>query len=234
MRQLGVRFLRHVPRASGTIAMRPFSDTQCEIPVDIQWEIDRHEFDEMMASRKESGPGPAGIPYSLHRCAGGLGSHILCINGCLKVLRCKQDRFHSQILRGQWQWSADDRQHLQDLVHVACAPQESGILLTDFAAAFTSVNHSWIFHVLEKAELPRFICRFLQSIYTASNTEVEFARKTRGHFCKATYLLVPRDFRAWNINTVVAKRFRCAEVLVMTRHAQSKFAALDLTVLHEY
>ena len=36
------------------------------------------------------------------------------------------------------------------LADVACATQESGILLTDFAAAYPSVNHSWIFHVLEK------------------------------------------------------------------------------------
>ena len=50
------------------------------------------------------------------------------------------------------------------LAHVPRAPQESGIILTDFAAAYTSVNHSWIFQVLEKAELPRFICRFLQSV----------------------------------------------------------------------
>ena len=28
------------------------------------------------------------------------------------------------------------------LTHVACAPQESGILLTDFAAAYPSVNQS--------------------------------------------------------------------------------------------
>ena len=46
------------------------------------------------------------------------------------------------------------------LAHVVCAPQESGILLTDTAAAYPSVNHSWIFRVLDKAELPGFICRF--------------------------------------------------------------------------
>ena len=40
------------------------------------------------------------------------------------------------------------------LAHVACATRESGILLTDFALAYPSGNHSWIFHVLEKAELP--------------------------------------------------------------------------------
>ena len=36
------------------------------------------------------------------------------------------------------------------LAHVACAPRELCILLTDFAAAYLSVNHCWIFHVLEK------------------------------------------------------------------------------------
>ena len=50
------------------------------------------------------------------------------------------------------------------LAHVACAPQESGILLTNFAAAYPSVNHSWIFHVLEKTEQPEFMCRFLVGI----------------------------------------------------------------------
>ena len=47
------------------------------------------------------------------------------------------------------------------LAHVACSPQESNILLTDSAAASPSVIHSWIFHILEKAELPHFIRRFL-------------------------------------------------------------------------
>ena len=36
------------------------------------------------------------------------------------------------------------------LAHVACAPRESGILLTDFAAAYPGVNYPWIFHVWRK------------------------------------------------------------------------------------
>ena len=39
------------------------------------------------------------------------------------------------------------------VVHVACAPRASSILLTDFAAAYLSVNHSWVLHALEKTEL---------------------------------------------------------------------------------
>ena len=61
------------------------------------------------------------------------------------------------------------------LAHVACAPQESGVLLTDFAAAYPSVNHSWIFSMIEKTELPHFTSRFLRSIYDDSTTHVEFA-----------------------------------------------------------
>ena len=71
------------------------------------------------------------------------------------------------------------------LTHVACAPQESGILSTDSAAAHPSVNHSWIFSVLENTELPDFICRFLRSLYSDSTTLVDFAGATRGHFLMA-------------------------------------------------
>ena len=56
------------------------------------------------------------------------------------------------------------------LAHAACAPQESGVLLTDFAAAYPSVNHSWIFSVIENTGLPAFLCRFLRSIYRDSIT----------------------------------------------------------------
>ena len=71
------------------------------------------------------------------------------------------------------------------LAHVACSPQESGILLTDFSAAFPSVNHTWILSVIEKTELPDFISRFLRSIYSDSITHVEFAGATWGHFFMA-------------------------------------------------
>ena len=71
------------------------------------------------------------------------------------------------------------------LAHVACAPQESGVLLTDFAAAYPSVNHTCIFSVLENSGLPAFLCRFLRGIYNDSTTHVEFAGTTRGHFLMA-------------------------------------------------
>ena len=68
------------------------------------------------------------------------------------------------------------------LAHVACAPQDSGVLLTDFAAAYPSVNHSWIFSFLEHIGLPDFLCRFLRSTYKDSITHVEFSGADRGQF----------------------------------------------------
>ena len=63
------------------------------------------------------------------------------------------------------------------LAHVACALQETGIILANFAAASLSVSHSWIFHVLERTELRGFICRFLRMIFCNNTTQVECAGK---------------------------------------------------------
>ena len=71
------------------------------------------------------------------------------------------------------------------LAHVACAPQDAGVLLTDFAAAYPSVNHCLIFSVLENTGLSSFLCRFLRSIYSDSITRVEFAGAERGQFLMA-------------------------------------------------
>ena len=56
------------------------------------------------------------------------------------------------------------------LASVACVPQELGVFLTDFAAAYPSVNHSWIFPVIENTGLLGFLCRFLRSICSDSIT----------------------------------------------------------------
>ena len=68
------------------------------------------------------------------------------------------------------------------LAHVACAPQDSGVILTDFAAAYPSVNHSWILSEIENTGLPGFLCRFLRGIDSDSITHVEFAGAERGQF----------------------------------------------------
>ena len=51
------------------------------------------------------------------------------------------------------------------LAQVACAPQESGVLLSDFAAAYPSVNHSWIFSVLEHTGLSDFLHFFFDEAF---------------------------------------------------------------------
>ena len=102
------------------------------------------------------------------------------------------------------------------LAHVACSPQESGILLTDFAAA-PSVDHSWIFHALERAELLEFSCRFLRMIYCNCTTHVEFAGRTGGQFrmarvfrqgCPASGFLFAIAFNPifrWLENTIIPR-----------------------------
>ena len=107
----------------------------------------------------------------------------------------------------------------------ACAPQESGILLADCAAAYPSVNHSWILSVIEKTELPDFISRFLRSIYNDSTTHVEFAGATRGHFfmaravrqgCLASGFLFAMAFDPifrWLQETIIPRNFHNLEFL---------------------
>ena len=194
-------------------------------PDDINWTIDQAEFVDLLASKKDSAPGPDGIPYGACRCAGGLGSKFLfnayraCLKGgavpdCfaesrtvfipktsdiddngriirspdalrpLTLCNCDCKLLTSAICRGlHWytmrfmhrsQRCISSRQMTDNifeiettaLAHVACAPQESGVLLTDFAAACPSVNHSWIFSVIENSGLPAlslsFLAKYLQ------------------------------------------------------------------------
>ena len=48
-----------------------------QAPDDISWTIDQAEFDDLLALKKDSAPGPDGIPYGACRCAGDLGSKFL-------------------------------------------------------------------------------------------------------------------------------------------------------------
>ena len=207
---------------------------------DISWNIDRAEFDELITIKKDSAPGPDGIPHGIHKCAGGLGSQFLynaykfLLEGGtvpqhfaesrtvfipktwdtddneriirspdalrpLTLCYCDCKLLTSAISRGL-HWYTMECIHVSSrqmtdnifeiettaLAHVACAPQESGVLLTDFAAAYPSVKHSWILSVIEKTELPDFIGRFLRSVDRDSITHVEFAGATRGQFRMAT------------------------------------------------
>ena len=212
-----------------------------QAPVDISWTIDRAEFDELIALKKDSAPGPDGIPNGVYKCAGGLGAHFLFNTykylveggavlelfaigrtvfipkssdiddngrivrsldalGPLTLCNCDCKLLTSAICRGlHWfsmrcihpsQRCVASRQMTDNifeietaaLAHVACAPQESGILLADFAAVYHSVKHTWILSVIEETELLGFIGRFLRSMYHDSITHVEFAGATRGRF----------------------------------------------------
>ena len=184
--------------------------------------------------KKDSAPGPDGIPYGVYRFASGLGSKFLyrayqailegsTIPDCFaesrtvfipktsdtddlgRILRspdahrpltlcnCDCKLLTSAICWGlHWypsQRCTSSRQMTDNifeiettaLAHVACAP----FLLTDFAAAYPSVNHSWMFSVLENIGLPSFLCRFLRSIFRDSITHVEFAGAERGQILMA-------------------------------------------------
>ena len=218
------------------------STSSCD---DINWTIDQAEIDDLLALKKDSPPGPDGIPYGVYRYAGGLGSKFLfraykavlegsTIPDCfaesrtvfipktsdtddlgriirspdvlrpLKLCYCDCKLLTSAICRGlHWytmqcihssQRCITSRQITDNifeiettaLAHVACAPQESGVFLTDFAAACPSVNHSWIFSVFENTGLPDFLCRVLRSINRDSITHVKFAGAERGQFFMAT------------------------------------------------
>ena len=48
-----------------------------QAPDDISWTIDQAAFDDLLALKKDSAPGPDGIPSGAYKCAGGLGSKFL-------------------------------------------------------------------------------------------------------------------------------------------------------------
>ena len=48
-----------------------------QAPDDIRWTADKTEFDDLLALKKDSAPGPDGLPYGAYRCVGSLGSQFL-------------------------------------------------------------------------------------------------------------------------------------------------------------
>ena len=49
------------------------------VPRNLTWSIDLHEIFKLIASMRESAPGPDGLPYSVYSCAGCLGAKFLQI-----------------------------------------------------------------------------------------------------------------------------------------------------------
>ena len=69
--------------------------------------------------------------------------------------------------------------------HRACSADDSGILLTDFVCAFSSVDHSWILHVLQRANIPDGLRNILQRNSEESLANVEHACAVSGKFLMA-------------------------------------------------
>ena len=62
---IGVESLRSALMMIGISSTRPFSGMCKKGPEDAQSTIGKQDFDEMLATKKESAPGPDGIPYSI-------------------------------------------------------------------------------------------------------------------------------------------------------------------------
>ena len=46
-------------------------------PLDVRWNIELDELQELLVSKRKSAPGPDGLPYSVYRSAGGIGAQFL-------------------------------------------------------------------------------------------------------------------------------------------------------------
>ena len=60
------RYWRTIIHAQGSV-----------LPYNIAWEVNREEFEEPLATKRESAPDPDGLPYGAFRCAGGIGTRFL-------------------------------------------------------------------------------------------------------------------------------------------------------------
>ena len=74
---IGEPFSRHARKARGITNTKDILRYVQQAPNDINWTFDQAEFDDHLALKKNSAPGPDGIPYGVSRCAGGLGSKLL-------------------------------------------------------------------------------------------------------------------------------------------------------------
>ena len=66
--------------------------------------------------------------------------------------------------------------------HRARRRHASGVLLTDFASADSSVDHRWVYLVLERANVLRFRQNVLICVHVENLTPVEHVLQTHGNF----------------------------------------------------
>ena len=74
---IGEPFSRHAMKARDITNMKIFLRFVQHAADDIRWTIDKTEFDELIALKKDSAPGLDGIPFGACKCAGWLGSQFL-------------------------------------------------------------------------------------------------------------------------------------------------------------
>ena len=74
---IGESFSKHVWKVRDITNLKISFGFVQQAPDDIRWTIDKTEFDELIAMKKDSAPGPVGIPYGAYRCARGLSSQFL-------------------------------------------------------------------------------------------------------------------------------------------------------------
>ena len=151
-----------------------------QAPDDTNWTIDQAEFDDN--GRIIRSP-DALRPLTLCNCDCKLITSAICRGLHWYTMRC----IHPSQRCISSRQMTDNIFEIETtaLAHITCAPQEPGVLLTDFAAAYPSVNHSWILSVIENTGLPSFLCRFLRSVERDSTTHAEFAGAERGQFLMA-------------------------------------------------
>ena len=69
----GVRFSEPSSSARGITNTKISCWNVQKVLDDFRWTIDRIKFDELVEVKKDSAPGPDGVPYGTYMCAGDLG-----------------------------------------------------------------------------------------------------------------------------------------------------------------
>ena len=155
-------------------------------PDDIRWTIDRTEFDELIAMKKDPEhfaesrtvfiPKTSDIDDNgrIIRSPDALRPLTLCNCDCKlfsfyhlsrpPLEHHEMHTFSQRCILSRQMTDNIFEIETTDWAHVACSPQESVILLTDSAAAYPSVNHAWILSVIERTERPVCISRLLRSV----------------------------------------------------------------------
>ena len=60
---------------------------------------------------------------------------------------------------------------------------KSGIVLFDFAAAFPSIAHCWIFRVLLTMKFPSFVIDIIRRLYDECHIELLYGAEAHAPFC---------------------------------------------------